>query len=84
MLLRKLLGEFRAKREYLRSIGFMLFRHVNPKDVRVATANEDGIKALETFLSSGDFAKHRKRLENQREGLVEYLIAWHLVLTDSS
>jgi GNAT superfamily N-acetyltransferase len=37
------------------------------------------VKSLETFLASGDFAKHKHRLQAQEEGKGQYLVAWYLI-----
>jgi GNAT superfamily N-acetyltransferase len=52
---------------------------MNLKDVVIRRVTDKDIKLLESFLSSGDFIKHRERLKAQQDGIAEYLIAWHVI-----
>jgi len=47
--------------------------------IEIKRVTEKDIFPLEKFLSSGDFGKHRDRLDKQRSGYGAYLIAWHYI-----
>jgi GNAT superfamily N-acetyltransferase len=76
---RRLLDTIRRGREYLRPLGPGVFRNLDPEDIVIKQVTADAVKPLETFLSSGDFLKHRNRMKAQEEGLGLYLVAWHAV-----
>jgi GNAT superfamily N-acetyltransferase len=78
IIIRKLLDGFRRTREWLRPLGPFLFKKLNPEDVVIKKVTEKDIALLERFLSFGDFAKHRKRLQAQNDRSGEYFIAWYL------
>ncbi len=74
-----MLDALRKVREYLRPVGPVVFKNLNPQDVVIKRVTPDAVKSLETFLSSGDFSKHKNRLQAQEEGTGEYLVAWYII-----
>jgi ribosomal protein S18 acetylase RimI-like enzyme len=74
---RRALYTFRAWREYFRPVGPLLFKHMRPADVVVARVGEKDIALLERCLPSKHASKHRDRLQAQKEGTAEYLVAWY-------
>lgn len=78
-IIRDLLESYRIKREYLRPVGPFIARNIAVRDIVVSAVTEEDINALEVFLSSGDYTKHKSRLQAQKEGLVDYLIVRGIV-----
>lgn len=74
---RRMLYAFRAWREYWRPVGPFFFRHVRAEGIAVARAGENDIELLSRFLPAKHPGKHADRLEAQKKGVVEYLIAWY-------
>jgi len=74
---RRILYSLRARREYFRPIGPLVFKHITPEDVVIKKVCEKDIKLLDNLLPSKHFSKHSDRLQAQTDGTVEYLIAWY-------
>jgi len=72
---RKLLEAFRKKRESRRTIGEVL-RNLRVEDVVMRFPERSDIELLESLLSYGDYTKHRKRIQDQEDGRLSYVMAW--------
>jgi GNAT superfamily N-acetyltransferase len=72
---KKLLEAIRKKREFYRPVGKVL-RNLDVDDVVMRFPERSDIDLLESLLSHGDYTKHRRRIQDQEDGRISYVVAW--------
>ncbi len=72
---RKLLEAFRKKRESSRSVGKVL-KNLKLEDVVMRFPEKSDTELLESLLTYGDYTKHQRRIQEQEDGRLAYVMAW--------